>query len=156
MPFLSVRSILALALALVVVLVITHAMAYRAGRVVVAAGWAQDRQKQAEQAVRASEQARAQEQALTKKANDVARRYELEKKLRADAALLADSELRLLAAALAARRDRDSAPTPGTDGDPKGGLLLACAGEHTSVAAEADRTGTQLISLQRYVIEVCK
>ena len=154
MPFPSIKTIAAVVLALG--LGFTHLLAYKAGRAGVQAQWAQVRQEQAEQALKASELARAQEQALTKKANDVSKQFELEKKRRAADALLADNELRLLAAALAASNSLDPTPTSRPDGDPKGGLLLACAGELAGVAAEADRTGTQLIGLQRYVIEVCK
>ena len=137
-------------------LVITHLTAYKVGRALVAGDWAEAREAQALEAVVASEKARAQEQALTQKVNDVAKQYELEKKRRSRDAAAAAGELRKLQDALASSGALDPTTPGGTDASPTGGLLLECAGSLTGMAAEADTTGGQLISLQSYVSEVCK
>lgn len=157
MPFLSLLSFKTMATVLIAgSLFITHLTAYKVGRALVAGDWAEAREAQALEAVAASEKAREQELVLTQKVNDVATKYEAEKKRRSRDAVLAAGELRKLQTALASTGALDTSASPGTDASPTGGLLLECAGSYQGLAAEADTTGAQLIGLQSYVIEVCK
>ena len=130
-------------------------MGYRGGVHVTQGEWAQEREAQAAQALKASEDARAREGVLTRKANDVDRKLQAEKSLRAAADVRAADSLRELQAAVAAAgAGSNPAPASGTD-DSVARALSECAGALVQVDRDRASAARVATALQGYAREVC-
>ena len=96
--------------------------------------------------------ARLREQTLTRKNEEVANAYQLEKKRRAAADLLAADRLRDLTAALASA---DAAASGGTDADPRNAIIRECTGALVALDSHASKLAGQVGALQDYTKRVC-
>lgn len=149
-----------IAAALLVAAVVSHSVAYRTGKAVVAAQWQQDKLIHAEATRKQQEAFRAKEQELLAAKQESEVRY-VELKKRYDRSIAgARVELDGLRNDLAAR-DRAASQDPATLARAVGGaglereLLGQCATALVGVAAEADRLEAQLVGLVSYVKNVC-
>jgi hypothetical protein len=149
-----------IALALIVVLGLSHRMAYRAGAGAVQTQWDKDRARHLAQALEAERAARQREQQLVAERKKLEDRYVDEKRKAAAAAAGARTELDRLRDELAApRRPASEDPAPAARVDDRAGpereLLGHCATALVGMAQEADRLETVVVGLQQYVKQVC-
>ena len=146
------------ALALAVVLGITHGMAYRTGRALVRADWDKDIAARTVQALAAEQAARVKEQELQANNAKVSANYEKQKASNRRLAVSLDDSVRQLQAAIGGAASPNTATTPGANGT--GGLerelLGSCSKSLAELAQTADRLEGKVVGLQSYVAEVCK
>jgi hypothetical protein len=148
------------AVALAVVLAVSHGFAYKTGRAKVRAEWDKDIAERTALALKAEQDARAKEQALQAAKQKVEVNYAAQKKRDAVALSNAQSELdqlRVTLAAVGSSTGQDTGTTARADGAGRleRELLGHCAQSLTELAREADRLETKLVGLQGYVREVC-
>lgn len=120
---------------------------------------AKEREALAQAALADSETQRLRERATLKEANDVDKRYQVEKRLRVAADALVGDSLRRLAASIAAAKAgdgaRNSASASGADDDPRLDIIAECAGAYRQMDAAARALGNQTRALQEYAAGVC-
>jgi len=130
-------------------------MGYRGGVHVTKGEWAQEREVQAAQALKASEEARVREGLLTRKAVDVDRKLQTEKALRRAADERADGSLRELQTAVAAASTSSNPTASSGADDAVAGALLECAGTLVQVDKDHRSAASIARALQGYAAEVC-
>jgi hypothetical protein len=139
-----------LILAVVAALAASHAAVWRAGG-------ASQRAAYAETLAAATDARRRVEIELAKSAERIAEEAHAETVAHADRLAAADAAVDRLRAAVAAAdaRAKDAASTSERDAARARSLLAACGERYRRLGDEADRARGQLITLQRYVREVC-
>lgn len=145
------------AILFVVAIAAASTLAYKTGRALVEGEWAKERAAQVARALTDSESNRLRERAAAKEANDVDKRYQAEKKLRAAADGVAADSLQRLKTAVGAARPAASAPATasGTDDDPRLDIITECASALLQVDRAARSLAGQTIALQDYTRAVC-